>query len=470
MEMNKTKSTAIKERIISIISDSTIHGIPRVIKSKSLISKIIWTSFFAVCTAGCIYMILTTIFSYLEYKDVTSVEIITDIPATFPMITLCNLNKIQKNNHIVSQIVKMYSNRQTFNMFKDFSIMNEINDLNDTIKQSISYYLEESIIQCLFNGFPCNLKSDFKWYFHPFLGNCYSYNTGLDNLGNKLDIKEISKPGKINGFQLELFIGNPNEILDYMISSGYHIMINNQTYKISTFEGYSVSTGIETDIAINRLYTSLKPKPFSDCIELDKIDSFDSDLYRHIFKSNKTYRQNDCFELCLQKSTIETCNCYISSFDKLNGNIPCLSNEQLVCQNKVYSKLFVEGEVIIECNQYCPLECYSISYELTSSFSSYPTRNYAKKSLLNNTIITSKFQNETLTYDLLKESVLSLNIYYDKLTYTGITKDAKTELIDLISNIGGLLGLFLGISFLSFVEIIEIIIETLIIMLSSLFK
>ena len=129
--------------------------------------------------------------------------------------------------------------------------------------------------------------------------------------------------------------------------------------------------------------------------------------------------------------------------------------------------MFVEGKVIIECNKYCPLECYSISYELTSSFSSYPTRNYAKKSLLNNTIITSKFQNETLTYDLLKESVLSLNIYYDKLTYTGIKKDTKTELIDLISNIGGLLGLFLGISFLSFVEIIEIIIETLVIMFSK---
>jgi len=177
---------------------------------------------------------------------------------------------------------------------------------------------------------------------------------------------------------------------------------------------------------------------------------------------------------------IETCKCYVSSFDKLNGNIPCSNDEQNICQTDVYEKLFVDGKVIVECNQYCPLECYSISYELTSSFSSYPTRSYAKKSLLNNSVIRSKFQNETLTYDLLKdetltydllkESVLSLNIYYDKLTYTGITKDAKTELIDLISNIGGLLGLFLGISFLSFVEIIEIIIEILVIMLTNFFK
>ena len=355
-------------------------------------------------------------------------------------------------------------------MLKDFSIMNELNDLNDTIKQSISYSLEESVIQCIFNGFPCNLKSDFKWYFHPFLGNCYSYNTGLDNLGNKLDIKEISKSGKQNGLQLELFIGNPNEILDYIETSGYHIMIDNQTYKISNSKNIDISVGTETDIVLSRLYSSLKPKPFSYCIELDKIDSFDSDLYRYMFKSNKTYRQFDCYELCLQKNIIETCKCYISSFDKLNGNIPCLSNQQNICQSKIFIEFFVESKVYIECNQYCPLECYSISYQLWPSFASYPTRGYAKKSLLKNTIITSKFQNETLTYDLLKQSVLSLNVYYDQLIYIKITKNIKTELIDLISNIGGLLGLFLGISFLSFVEIIEIIIETLIIMLSSLFR
>jgi hypothetical protein len=79
---------------------------------------------------------------------------------------------------------------------------------------------------------------------------------------------------------------------------------------------------------------------------------------------------------------------------------------------------------------------------------------------MTNPIITSKFQNETLTFDLVSKSVLSLNVYYDKLLFTQISKDAKIEIVDLVSGIGGLLGLFLGMSFLSFAEIIEIIIET----------
>ncbi len=40
-------------------------------------------------------------------------------------------------------------------------------------------------------------------------------------------------------------------------------------------------------------------------------------------------------------------------------------------------------------------------------------------------------------------------------------KDAKIEIVDLVSGIGGLLGLFLGMSFLSFAEIIEMFLEAL---------
>lgn len=113
----------------------------------------------------------------------------------------------------------------------------------------------------------------------------------------------------------------------------------------------------------------------------------------------------------------------------MNGRKPCFTNQQNLCQKIIFADLFVDGNVEIECNQYCPLECNSVIYEFTSSFSSYPTKSYARKALLNDSIITSKFINETITYDLLKQSVLSLNVYYDKLTYTEITKDAKTELI-----------------------------------------
>ena len=38
------------------------------------------------------------------------------------------------------------------------------------------------------------------------------------------------------------------------------------------------------------------------------------------------------------------------------------------------------------------------------------------------------------------------------------------EMFDLVSNIGGILGLFIGVSFLSFIEIFELIFEVLFIL------
>ena len=64
----------------------------------------------------------------------------------------------------------------------------------------------------------------------------------------------------------------------------------------------------------------------------------------------------------------------------------------------------------------------------------------------------------------LRESLVSFSIYYYDFKYTFISQSPKMQLVDLVSNFGGLLGLFVGMSFLSFGELIQIIIEVLIIL------
>ena len=113
------------------------------------------------------------------------------------------------------------------------------------------------------------------------------------------------------------------------------------------------------------------------------------------------------------------------------------------------------------CTQYCPLECDSMIFQMTQSSASYPSIQHASKALMNNAIIQSKFPNKNLTYDLIKQSVLRLNVYYSDLSYMEYSQRAKTTLIDLVSNIGGIVGVFIGASFLSILEIAEVLIEVL---------
>ncbi len=52
-----------------------------------------------------------------------------------------------------------------------------------------------------------------------------------------------------------------------------------------------------------------------------------------------------------------------------------------------------------------------------------------------------------------------INAYYEDSKYTLISQQPKIELFGLISNLGGILGLFIGFSFISCLELIEILAE-----------
>jgi len=71
--------------------------------------------------------------------------------------------------------------------------------------------------------------------------------------------------------------------------------------------------------------------------------------------------------------------------------------------------------------------------------------------------VASKFSyNETITYDALKSSVLSFKVLFNRLQYTRISEIDETSIVTVIANVGGIFGLCLGVSFLSFVEILEL--------------
>ncbi|CAF0780273.1 unnamed protein product, partial [Brachionus calyciflorus] len=74
--------------------------------------------------------------------------------------------------------------------------------------------------------------------------------------------------------------------------------------------------------------------------------------------------------------------------------------------------------------------------------------------------VVSKFKNiSEVSYERLKRNVIFLYFYYIDFQYTKIEEVEKMNWLDFIAGIGGTLGLFIGISFLSLVEIVEVIIE-----------
>ncbi len=107
----------------------------------------------------------------------------------------------------------------------------------------------------------------------------------------------------------------------------------------------------------------------------------------------------------------------------------------------MYQQL-LNDDINKKCSSQCPLECYSINYELSMSSANFPTRVFAKTLQLRENIKSKFDPNETITYEMIKESVLALDINYSDLTYKVFSESASKTLIDLIASIGGTIGEF----------------------------
>jgi hypothetical protein len=148
---------------------------------------------------------------------------------------------------------------------------------------------------------------------------------------------------------------------------------------------------------------------------------------------------------------------------------PCVSITENACLTNAVERFFSLNE-LGACSSQCPEECSTESFSASMSVSEFPNYKYAERlieqsSYLSN--VTANISSEFERYLTVKRNVLSVNFYYDRLSYTLIQESPKTEISDLVSNIGGLAGLFLGVSFLSFVEVFELLFDLVRILVNS---
>ena len=128
----------------------------------------------------------------------------------------------------------------------------------------------------------------------------------------------------------------------------------------------------------------------------------------------------------------------------------------------MWQKFSDDGSIIEACD--CPFECKQSGYAYSTSLADFPTM-ISVDWLSSMNSIKRQFPNETdRNFDNFKQTLASVVIFYDELKETITTQDAKISTEDLVSNLGGILGLFLGFSIMSFGEVFEILFQSLIIL------
>ena len=161
----------IINKISNILTYSTAHGIPHLIRAKKIFFKLMWFTFTLISACLGSYFVIDNILDYLKYKTVTTIDVINEFESQFPTLSFCGYP-----------------------------------DLNST--------LDELILQVRFDKI--HLRDNFSQVFEQFtdniLGKCYRYNSGRNSNGNNtnLPILNSTTSGASNGLRIDLYLKIPD--------------------------------------------------------------------------------------------------------------------------------------------------------------------------------------------------------------------------------------------------------------------
>ena len=125
---------------------------------------------------------------------------------------------------------------------------------------------------------------------------------------------------------------------------------------------------------------------------------------------------------------------------------------------KAYASIFIELIINFNYSFKGPLECKATHFNAFITLNSFSKDVYVDYVQKKSNFL-SKYDNKTLDTSTVLNRLLRVNIFYDSLSYTHITESVSMTGVSLLATIGGFMGMFLGMSLMTLVEILEILLR-----------
>ncbi|KAL9982333.1 hypothetical protein ACROYT_G004363 [Oculina patagonica] len=469
--------------------ETTLHGV-RFLFAGSFFRRLFWTLAVVACLGYCSYQVSICVFAFNERPFNT--KITTHINADgselpFPSVTLCNLNSFNARRY--RQFFSTTSNRETIEKkLEDISLLTKRSKeiLNEAFKKRnpelfarqktnkhtqkyqglFSHQLQEMILprstqfeSCSINGMRCD-GSNFTSFRSPMFGKCFTFNSAE---GNK-SLLYATLAGQNSGLKIRLNIERagylPNTINPFV---GLAILIHDQkTFPIVEEFGIKIQPGVSTLCAIKRRKIINLEHPFATNCTRRSLDVFNSHSYT-------AYTKAACLLKCRNDYTIKTCGCTPPEF-KADASVPiCAPNDTVLCVYRSYEK-FGASSKKNECEKDCPEPCEQVEYKTSFSYSGLQREALIEQlmSLLNGTEELSADQaiykplldmTRAEREKYIDDNIVSLDIYFEDLSYDIIEQTPLYEIWALIGNLGGTFGVFLGMSLLTLLEFLDFILR-----------
>ena len=481
--IKKSLNKKLKSIILKKIETTSIHGVPQIVNTKYLFIKVIWLVFFTISCGVCAYYIINNVQQYLNYEITSKIEYLAEANVLFPAVEFCNANLYQTEgalNLIIDYLAE--NTNYSFSTMKNVSKMDFINQLlydhkylesslktytnglNSTQKKMLGFPIEKILLTCNFASNTCS-AADFDWNFRKSYGNCYTFNL-------RRTFRSIGS-GETYKLKLEIFAGLEEQFVNSNDQNhGLRILVYNQSnfYQIADY-GINVAAGQAMTLTVQRVLSENMPKPYSSCDFTTTEDlysnEFDLRIYNLFIAANRTYSQENCLRVCYRHLALTECKCFddiLKPFPEKTITVKyCKTEEELKCIDSLYEEIVLKRNPIYNCSYFCPLECVNAYFQFGSYYANFPKAAYANILFKNKSAALNALVGRPLTSNEFGRNLVQLNIYFEFLNYQYVSQDPTLTWMTLLSNVGGVLGLFIGMSLLSFVEIVEAFLEVILI-------
>ncbi|XP_053900552.1 acid-sensing ion channel 4 isoform X1 [Malaclemys terrapin pileata] len=300
----------------------------------------------------------------------------------------------------------------------------------------LGHQIEDMLLACRFRGEPCGPQ-----HFTPVYtryGKCYTFNADRRS-------PRVTRQGGIgNGLELMLDIQQEEylpiwrETNETSFEAGIRVQVHSQDEPPYIHQlGFGVSPGFHTFVSCQEQRLTYLPQPWGNCRA--------SVPGEQILPGYEGYSIAACRLQCEKEAVVSSCQCRMVHMPG-NESI-CSPNVYIECADRTLDAAVEDSQERCSCPTPCNLTRYSKEISMVRIPNKGSARYLARKYHRNETYI--------------RENFLVLDIFFEALNYEAIEQKKAYELAGLLGDIGGQMGLFIGASILTILEILDYIYEVI---------
>nr|URS64679.1 FMRFamide-gated sodium channel-like 2 [Malacoceros fuliginosus] len=489
--------TKTKDIVNKFMTTTTAHGWGRVGSENNIFIKLFWVAITLTAFGANVTHVLTLVLQYRAFpsEQVSDVELSS---IEFPSVTICNIQPMSVSTGLEmmqdpSTQLYQWDNLTQFYYDmakKDGNLSYEEELKYNRLKQPIGYFENigdeatrvghqprDFLLSCTFGYRQCTWDN-FTFFQSPTYYNCYTFN------GNKSSENLVARTtGPQEGLSLILYLESDNG--DELYNGTYHTLSNvgnaagarvivhpPNSRPSPVDQGFDVPPGFSSSVGVKATRYERLGEPYGPCVE-DTMHG--SDLF--------VYATDTCVTLCQQRYVMNACDCvssllpipeYNESNLKYCGNFDAAHQEyffsNLSCEAASLAEFVAEDNVRESCGCHPPCEEYS--YKTDVSYSYWPLDftqlSFYQSYVLNHPDVDNlkAYQNlenyntsELISTGLIRKNFLRLNVYLKDLIIQEYIQKKSYEIQNLISDMGGTFGLWIGMSVITWCEVVELLIR-----------